>query len=52
MMEKQIWIKKKYNKNFNQEINVDIWMTKFGPYFQKSQLMVKIMNLIVKEFIS
>jgi hypothetical protein len=37
MMEKQIRIEKTYNKNFNQEIIMDFWMTKFGPYFQKSQ---------------
>jgi hypothetical protein len=37
MMEKQIWIEKNYNKNFNQKITMDFWMTKFGSYFQKSQ---------------
>jgi hypothetical protein len=30
------WIKKNYNKNFNQQIAMDFWMTKFGPCFQKS----------------
>jgi len=35
-MEKQIWIEKNYNKKFNQQITMNFWMTKFGPYFQKS----------------
>jgi hypothetical protein len=30
------WIEKKYNKNFNQQTIMNFWMTKFGPYFQKS----------------
>ncbi len=34
---KKKWIKKNYNKNFNKQIIMDFWMTKFGPYFQKSQ---------------
>jgi hypothetical protein len=33
---KKIWIQKNYNKNFNQQIIMDFWMTKFGPYFSKS----------------
>jgi hypothetical protein len=37
MIEKKIWIEKIYNKNFNQQIIMDFWMTKIGPYFQKSQ---------------
>jgi len=28
---------KKLQQNFNQQIIMDFWMTKFGPYFQKSQ---------------
>jgi hypothetical protein len=35
-MEKKIWIEKNDNKNFNQQIIMDFWMTKFGPYFSKS----------------
>jgi hypothetical protein len=31
------WIEKNYNKNFNQQITMDFWLIKFGPYFQKSQ---------------
>jgi len=31
------WIEKKYNKNFNEQLTMNFWMTKFGPYFQKSQ---------------
>jgi len=27
---------KKLQKNFNQQITMDFWMTKFGPYFPKS----------------
>jgi hypothetical protein len=27
---------KNYNKNFNEQIILDFWMTRFGPYFQKS----------------
>jgi hypothetical protein len=34
---KKIWIEKNHNKNFNQQITMDFWMTKFGPYFQKPQ---------------
>jgi hypothetical protein len=34
---KKIWIEKNYDKNFNQEVTMDFWMTKFEPYFQKSQ---------------
>jgi hypothetical protein len=30
------WIEKHYNKNFDQQIAMNFWMTKFGPYFQKS----------------
>ncbi len=30
MIEKTIWIKKNYNKNFNQ-ITMDFWITIFGP---------------------
>jgi hypothetical protein len=30
---KKKWIEKKYNKNFNQQITMDFWMTKFEPYF-------------------
>jgi hypothetical protein len=30
---KKIWIEKNYNKKFNQQITMDFWMTKFGPYF-------------------
>ncbi len=37
MMGKKIWIKKNYNKNFNQQIILDFCMIKFGPCFQKSQ---------------
>ncbi len=37
MMEKHIWIEKHYNKNFDKQITMDFWLTKFGPYFQKSQ---------------
>jgi hypothetical protein len=33
---KKKWIEKNYNKNFNQQITMDFWMTKFGPYFPKS----------------
>jgi hypothetical protein len=29
-------IEKNYYKKFNQQIAMDFWMTKFGPYFQKS----------------
>jgi hypothetical protein len=32
----KIWIEDKYNKNFNQQITMNFWMTKFGPFFQKS----------------
>jgi hypothetical protein len=35
--EKKIWIEKNYNKKFNQQIIMNFQMTKFGPYFQKSQ---------------
>jgi len=35
MMEKK-YVLKNYNKNFNQQIIMDFWITKFGPYFQKS----------------
>jgi hypothetical protein len=35
MMENQ-WIEKNYNKNSTKQIIMDFWMTKFGPYFQKS----------------
>jgi hypothetical protein len=34
--EKKKWIEKSYNKNFNQKIIMDFWMTKFGLYFPKS----------------
>jgi hypothetical protein len=37
---------KNYNKNFNQQITMDIWMTKFGPYFQKSQFWSFFVGLI------
>jgi hypothetical protein len=33
---KKKWIEKNYNKIFNQQIIMDFWMTKFGPYFPKS----------------
>jgi len=56
-MEKQIWIEKNYNKNFNQQIIMDFWMTRFGLYFQKSQswsffvgLIFFLPNMYVKEF--
>jgi hypothetical protein len=39
-MEKKIWIEKNYNKNFNQQIIMDFWMTKFGPYFSKPILVI------------
>jgi hypothetical protein len=32
---KKTWIEKNYNKKFNQQITIDFWMTKFGPYFPK-----------------
>jgi hypothetical protein len=32
---KKTWIEKNYNKKFNQQITIDFWMTKFGPYFLK-----------------
>jgi hypothetical protein len=32
----KIWIEKKYNRIFNQQ-TMDFLITKFGPYFQKSQ---------------
>jgi hypothetical protein len=31
------WIKKNYNKNFNQQITMDFLMTKFRLYFPKFQ---------------
>jgi hypothetical protein len=31
---------KNYNKKFNQQIIMDFWMTKFGPYFQKVPILV------------
>jgi hypothetical protein len=34
---KKIWIEKNYNRNFNQQITMDFWMTRFGLSFQKSQ---------------
>jgi hypothetical protein len=34
---KKKWVEKNYNKNFNQQITMDFLMTRFGPYFQKSQ---------------
>jgi hypothetical protein len=33
---KKKWIEQNYNKNFNQQITMDFWMTKFGPHFPKS----------------
>jgi len=36
MMEKKNGLKNNYNKNFNQQIIMDFWMTKFGPYLPKS----------------
>jgi hypothetical protein len=30
---KQTWIEKSYNKNFSEQITMDFWMTRFGPYF-------------------
>jgi hypothetical protein len=37
---KKKWIEKNYNKNFNQQIIIDFWMTKFEPYFPKSLFLV------------
>jgi hypothetical protein len=37
MMGEKKSIEKNYKKNFNQQITKDFWMTKFRPYFQKSQ---------------
>jgi hypothetical protein len=31
---------KNYDKNFNQQITMDFWMTKFGPYFLKVPILV------------
>jgi hypothetical protein len=36
-MGKKYGLKKNYNKKFNQQITMDFWMTKFKPYFEKSQ---------------
>jgi hypothetical protein len=36
---KKKWIEKNYEKKKkkHQQINMDFWMIRFGPYFQKSQ---------------
>jgi len=48
---------KKLQQNFNRQITMDFWMTKFGPYFQKSQYGHFLLdwynsppNMYVKEF--
>jgi hypothetical protein len=37
---------KKLQKKFNQQITMDFWMTKFGPYFLKSLSWSFIVGLI------
>jgi hypothetical protein len=38
---------KKFNKKFNEQIIMDFWMTRFGPYFQKFQSWYFFVGLII-----
>jgi hypothetical protein len=37
-------IEKYYNKNFNQQIIMNFWMTWFGPYLQKFLLVIFLLD--------